>query len=327
MIRNLVILVFILAAFAATAAAQDTAARPQSGGAEAHLSACQAVHNMPRTLSRLHETRMTASQESFEQDMMQLRWQVQALDALPGGSVNAQGNFGAEIAALSQTLGNLNLRLSESPLTRPPYAKSIPENFDQTLRQMSLYWDCDKFASDLALPMITPAEGGSAVDNIRSTRPNADMESSPVPDYRHVQNRNMSANASSRYLAQNSVKLIFEDNRHYLILFGILAFIGGLYYLSRRIKKFEAREARRILNRLIKVRLEDRIHDFYLVDLSRNGAKLNHPRAIEGQNSLHIQLGDEWHQGQIKWHNDFFAGVLFKTPLDVETFSDATYAA
>ena len=291
------------------------------------LTACQSLHNMPRTLSRLREHRLTASQDIFEADVEQLRKQVRSLEVFQDLSAGVDLSFEAEKQVLSRTLATLNLRLSESVLTRPPYAKSIPENFDQTLMSASRYWNCDQFASDMESPIQGEAKGGPSFDKTRSATLNPNINVQTHPGYKHVDGRDLSENASARYVAENPIKLLFEGNRHYLILLAGLSFIGGTYYMFRRIKKFEAREARRILNQLIKVRLEDEVQDFYLVDLSRNGAKLNHPRAIQNQTRLHIQLGEDWHLGQIKWHNDFFAGIMFKTPLDIETYSEITKAA
>ncbi len=320
MVHKRYIFALTLAIIAQTATAQDNTAHT-------HLAACQAVHNMPRTLSRLRDTRMSASQASFDTDAAHLRRQVQVLEGFSRASPSAGIDIDAETQTLSRTLANLNLRLSESLLTRPPFAKAIPENFRQSLSTLSLAWNCDQFSSDLSLPIDAVAQGGPAFDTTRSAAANAAEENAPSPAYEHIENRGMSSNARSQYLAQNSVKIFFENNRQYLIFFIILIAIGTTRYVLHRIKKFEAREARKILNRLIKVRLDNQIHDFYLVDLSRNGAKLNHPRAILNSGSVEIRLGDAWHLGQIKWHNEFFAGVLFKTPLDIETFSDMTPAA
>jgi len=59
-----------------------------------------------------------------------------------------------------------------------------------------------------------------------------------------------------------------------------------------------------------------------IIDITRNGFKIEHDGQIEKAQTLKVQLNGKWHVGQIKWHNNFYAGVRFKKPIAEKSFRD-----
>jgi len=88
-----------------------------------------------------------------------------------------------------------------------------------------------------------------------------------------------------------------------------------------RSHKTRVREQRRVLNIPISIKMGSTAYDAGLVDISMNGLKLEHAGRIKRPSKLHVQLGEMWYLGQIKWHNKLYAGVKFKKPIDADTLS------
>ncbi|MGJ8562389.1 MAG: PilZ domain-containing protein [Alphaproteobacteria bacterium] len=111
-----------------------------------------------------------------------------------------------------------------------------------------------------------------------------------------------------------------------LVLMLALAFLGTallIYYIQKRAKTFRERDARSLLNKSVKARLGKAEFEMFIVDISMNGAKIQHPTVIDKQRKIAIFLNGRWHAGQIKWFNTLYAGVKFKKPIDTQTVSSA----
>ncbi len=305
-----------------TARAQDAAMTSSASVTLDTLAACQSLHHLAALDYNLRNHGSSAgASDALDQISTRLR-QIDSVNPAALFPVKPDDKQETKRTNLSLYLSNLRRLLSQGTQSGPALALIRPEGLDDTLTSLTNYWSCDQIGSDLTYPNMSEAEGGFLSGGGPRALSDRVPEVSPPADYMHTAGQDLSSNANSRHLSKNPIRLLFEDNRHYLILLGVLIFIGGTYTIFRRLKRFEARETRRVLNRLIQVRLGDQTHDFYLVDLSRNGAKLNHPGTIRSETTVHIGLLENWHVGQIKWHNDLYAGVLFKTPLDEETFNE-----
>jgi len=103
-----------------------------------------------------------------------------------------------------------------------------------------------------------------------------------------------------------------------------LFFVVGTRLFFRQGKEYEAREVRRLVNIPIKVRLNGQTLNFFLVDISRHGAKINHAKSIQSHETIDIRLGGVWYPAQIRWHNRLFAGIKFDKLLKPKAFIDLT---
>ncbi|MEL6687472.1 MAG: PilZ domain-containing protein [Pseudomonadota bacterium] len=104
----------------------------------------------------------------------------------------------------------------------------------------------------------------------------------------------------------------------YFMLLGFFL-VGLVFYLSRRLRRQTEREARRVLDRPVKVFLNGSLHHLRLVDISMNGAKLGHKGEVSEDDDIGIDIGGTWHNAQVRWTNTNYAGVKFKKALDAFT--------
>ena len=104
----------------------------------------------------------------------------------------------------------------------------------------------------------------------------------------------------------------------------IVALVGGFFIAQKLLHRKSVRETRRALNILVQVQISGQTHNMRLVDISMNGFKLGHSGQLEGQDEINVELGHDWHIGQIRWANPHYAGVKFKRPIDEGTLSDIT---
>lgn len=96
----------------------------------------------------------------------------------------------------------------------------------------------------------------------------------------------------------------------------IFLLIGLVIYLSRRLNRQTEREARRVLDKPVKVFLNGGLHKLHLIDISMNGAKLGHQGEVAENDDIGIDIGGTWHNAQVRWTNAHYAGVKFKKALD-----------
>lgn len=103
----------------------------------------------------------------------------------------------------------------------------------------------------------------------------------------------------------------------------IFVLIGIVVYLSKRLNRQTEREARRVIDKPVKVFLNGTLHRLQLIDISMNGAKLGHAGEVSEHDDIGIDIGGTWHSAQVRWTNAHFAGVKFKKALDPATLEHA----
>jgi len=284
------------------------------------LSACQSVHNIPIIQSRLSKNVDSSLLGQREEDILLLFQQLQSLVTLTAASLDTASQIEFETGVLTNALAQLSVSLSASISMDVPFDPDIGNDFNESLRNLSTYLKCDQIGFDFSLPFQSlPNTKTRSSLNDRSIEKTLDG-SSEQTIYSHINNQEMKPEATARYLAQNPVTLLFEKNRFYVFLSILILISGATIYFYRRLKNFQAREPRQLLDSPVKVFLDEDMFDLKLVDLSRNGAKINHNRHIRKLGGVKIELCSQLYDGQIKWHNDNFAGIKFKIPLDEDVF-------
>ncbi len=128
---------------------------------------------------------------------------------------------------------------------------------------------------------------------------------------------------NSRILQESKIgrRAQFELTTPYMLLGGLFVLGLILYMLQRRSKGFKARQKRRILNTPVRMRLNNTDSLILLVDISRNGVKVQHNGTLDMQKKVNLHINGQWHSGHIIWRNDSFAGVKFKKPMKAPTFN------
>lgn len=325
MALKLYISALIFASLTEMAAAQNAPIVKHAELTQAGLTACQSLHHITIILSDLHNSPISASRALDEVEVAKLSRHIQKLERITKTSYYADSNLNTEMLVLSKIKVNLDAHLETSPSMRTPLENVVPPNFTKVLRSVSTGLNCEQYMFDTLIPIQTDSKGKPSFKG--ANRTNSEFldnaaSASQNPTYHHIENQTLISDASARHLARNPMKFPFDGNSRYLFPLTLITFVCVIIYMYRRFKKFEAREPRKILNHLIKVKIKDEIYNFHLVDLSRNGAKLNHLKSIKSKSNVHLELGNSWYLGQIKWHNNLFAGVKFKAPLDVPTFDE-----
>ena len=105
----------------------------------------------------------------------------------------------------------------------------------------------------------------------------------------------------------------------FYIMLLLFALAGLGFYLQRRLRRETEREARRILDKPVKVYINGALLRLHLIDISMNGAKLGHAGEVTENDDIGIDIGGTWHNAQVRWTNSNYAGVKFKKALDAFT--------
>lgn len=183
---------------------------------------------------------------------------------------------------------------------------------------LTSYWNCNPNSSHQSFGENASQIDIEAQNSSNQPTPPSEKRVQSVGDGSDLRDRSSERQSGDGSYFTRDV--VVEGNiLSFLLMLGLMALTGLFVFLYRQRKKFRAREARRVLNRPISVRLGSAESQLLLVDISMNGAKLQHPGGLEGERRIDINLNGFWHSAQIKWSNALFAGVMFKTPLDEDT--------
>jgi hypothetical protein len=192
------------------------------------------------------------------------------------------------------------------------------------LSSLDTHWDCSAAESPSAGgenastsrdgSAFRGSEGGTADGS--SSRPSNPAQASA----NSRNNPTTTGEGKGSYFARNAV--VTANTLAFFVMLIGLALFGGLFWLNRRARQETVREARRVLDIPVQVSLAGHSHPMRLVDISMNGFKLRHFNGMTIDGDIKIQLGPDWHTGQVRWSNPHFAGVKFKRPLDQDLLSD-----
>lgn len=196
--------------------------------------------------------------------------------------------------------------------------QAITPDVTKSLRSIENYWNCrtrnivEQTASSDKLADFT---GQSAVTT--------DYTPSETSKTASQDSKTRGLSANSRVLKQSKVgrDVAFYISPPYWLILGFLILGLVIYGLQKRSKGFKARQKRRILNSPVRVRIGKQDVAMMLVDISRNGVKVQHGGALGGEKKVNLYINRQWHAGHIIWSNDTFAGVQFKKPMKAQTFN------
>lgn len=296
-----------------------------SATAKPALAACQAIHTLSSAVTRLEPARVNRTSPLTQEEHLALKTRIESVHVSDIFPKAGQSEFVLMKAQITSSVTNMRAVL-DTPLARQVRPAPNPA-LRQNLQTLSRYWQCESYEAGNLRGMETMGEGGSYFQNNSGTRSDALPSSLSKQASQFAKSQKLSDGARVRPLALNPAAILPQSKGPYFVLSGLVALFVLMRLIRRRIKKFEAREARRLLNLHVNVKLDGISHRFDLVDLSRNGAKLKHSQLIQEEEQIYVQLNSNWYLGQIRWRNPLFAGIMFKTPLDIETFSAVTAKA
>lgn len=289
-------------------------------------TACETVDNVLRSVTVVKDMDSNRNGQNFSEIIFELEGLVEQISVpvlVPQSTGNA---LDVQRAVTSQYVSNMRDAIVAAQSGYENYAKQTLRNglnadFTQSIETLTGYWNCSPAEED-----NRPDAEAKTIQTVYRSAPKEKVETRIVQRPRVVEGdstaRNRAANGGVIQQANLDRGQLLEANAMvFLLMIGFFALVGLYFYVQNRTKKFKAREARRVVQLPVKVRLDKENYSALVVDISMNGLKMQHPDAIDGQRKLSVQIGDSWHVGQIMWSNKMFAGIKFKKPIDRKTYT------
>lgn len=247
-----------------------------------------------------------------------------------GSAGDASTAFTEERAVLFQYLSNIREGAAAAHSGYENYARDVftrafAPDFSQSLLSLESHWQCRE---NRPRPEILSQDrldngpyqrarfnGGALGDEENISTP---LENTAVGTTTAA--RRFSGGGSTLPMSQLDSVMPKASIGLFMLMMS-LSLVVGVFYARARSHKTRVREQRRVLNIPISIKMGSTAYDAGLVDISMNGLKLEHAGRIKRPSKLHVQLGEMWYLGQIKWHNKLYAGVKFKKPIDADTLS------
>ena len=238
---------------------------------------------------------------------------------------SSQSSFSYEHASLLKYVSYARESATKSPTRQEggdqtEFRTALSPELSKSLQTLEAHWQCRPALN--AQPSLTEGRAGAATFGggtlsgvIQSKTQIANAAPQTSKPARHF-------SGGGTVLGQAQLDGVMPKASFQLFLLILLTatIMGGIYWQKRTIRH-QVREHRRILNTATEIKLGTQSYQVVMVDISRNGFKIQHPSIIEQSQNLYVRLADLWFPGQIKWHNKLYAGVKFKEPLDTETFN------
>ena len=290
--------------------------------AEAQAS-CQMIDKVLKTVSLLTDIETETKDQHYRKHITELSNEVSEISLPSLIPIQNREHLKIESGAALHYISRLREGVSAAQAGNNDFAKeifndSLTPEFFRSLESLDSYWRCresdvDNLTDDQGAENESQFFGaGSRV--AKSNTSGVESRLAKVSDTRG----NLTNGRETGQVAFNPTT--FKKANVFLsIILAACVIIGGFLFFQYRVQKFEVRQIRHPVNLPVKVRIKNNDLVMLIVDLSMNGAKIKHSTAIEGQKILRIHLGETWHVCNIKWSNDNFIGVMFKTPIESET--------
>ena len=289
-------------------------------------TACETVDNVLRSVAVVKDMDSERSQRTFSEVIFELEGLVEQI-SVPVLTPQSTGNtLDVQRAVTSQYVSNMRDAIVAAESGYENYAKQTLRNglntdFTQSIETLTGYWNCNPAEED-----NRPDTEAETIQTVYRSAPKDRVETRTVQRPRIVEGESMARNRSANGGVMQQANLdrgqLLEANAMvFLLMIGFFILVGLFFYVQNRTKKFKAREARRLVQLPVQVRVDKDNYAALVVDISMNGLKMQHPDAINGQRKLSVQIGGSWHVGQIMWSNKMFAGIKFKKPIDRQTYT------
>lgn len=320
-IKHLLAAASVLAVSALPALAQQSRADAAAGN-----PACGMLSSVLKTVALVNNTPQPKSNKLTIETKRELEGQLSRISLSVLFPDTAKIGLPEEDAVMTQYIADIQTALlTRDGETTAALSSAVTPELIRSLASLDYYWSCTPSQNMDEVSQAAPTTSAEffGPDSLTSV---SDLRGVKVPSVEpSTPQAGRSTGNTLNRVAYNAVR-VRQETTVFLMIFGAAALLAGVILYQKRRAIFEAREARSLIHKPIRVRAGGTEHDMLLIDISMNGAKIKHRASIAAQGVLEISLGGQWHAGQIKWRNDMFAGVMFKTPLDAETFGDVMSA-
>lgn len=314
MLKKCLIVIFVLAnSLFATAQAQQTP--------------CQTVDLILATSSTIRNIQTDEDGKNYAENITRLEQFSERISLAALIPQNQSQSLATEVKTMFEYLSKVREGVAGSKSGYEAYANNtlnegITPDFTVAINSLGAFWDCRPNEVEF------DTEGTLWSERAVRTRPSNERAEKGTAQFRKPGSTALVSTERSNSGVLQKMQLdqdilLKGDRLTYILIFAAFSFFFLIFYGRKRARIFRQREARRLLNKAVQVRFGKTDYKMYVVDISMNGAKIQHPDVIDKLEKLSIFLNGDWHVGQVKWRNSAFAGIKFKKPVDNETLLSA----
>ncbi len=294
--------------------------------------ACQMIDKVLGTFSLIRDIQIDQSDRRYAENMSKLATLVDQISLPALVPPQSRDGLSTESAALFYYLSSLREAVVGAKYGYDDHAKltlnnGITKEFTASIKSLDDYWQCTPQApppNSEARNMGEAVGAKTAQGDFAKPLLQAPPDRDRTDDNRLADNR-LSDNRLSDNRLAGRVKFglvtPLSNTSLSLALVVFIALFGMLFYAHKRTKNFKVRDARRVVRTARNVRIGKSVFQIIIVDISMNGAKIQHAELINKQKKLQIELDGTWYPGQIKWRNQMFAGIKFDRSIGTQTFN------
>ncbi len=290
-------------------------------------TACQMIDKVLGTFSLIRDIQLDQEDKNYVGNMSKLAVLVDQISLPVLVPLQSRGALPSESAALFHYISSLREAVAGAKFGYDDHAKltldnGITKEFTASIQSLDDYWACKPGG-----PMSNSkaASMGEAVGTQTAQGDFAKALLQTPPIRNHTADTRLSDTRLSDNRLTGRVKfgLVTPLSNTSLSLAGVVFFalFGMLYYIHKRAKTYKVRDARRFVRAPRNVRMGKSVFRVMIVDISMNGAKIQHGELIKKQKKLQIELDGTWYPGKIKWRNQLFVGIKFDRPIPSQTFN------
>lgn len=289
------------------------------GSASAAPAACDMIGDLLYSTSLVWESQTVKTDEDLTdilRDLNGMVGQISRPDLMPPETSEM---FTLEGDVVFTYLSTLREAISGAEAGHVAYAKALlkegpPPDFIRSLESLETSWQCQTADAE------PPSERGDLTQEAlyagsHRAAPERVMTDQSSPALGSLRAR-ARPSTSGTVLQELKLDGVLTEGS-FKLFFLIVALILGLtlFHHFKGSKKRVARENRRLVHLPVNIRMGPVDYEMTMVDISMNGFKIQHPGVIQRQGPLSVNLAEAWHEADIKWTNNLFAGVRFKRPL------------
>lgn len=287
---------------------------------------CDMVDRVLKSVSIIKDIEADTDNRKFTENMFKLEGLVESISVSELFPMDSQNIFPVENRAMQRYLASLQEAATAAESGYVNYSKQNLKNglnpgFTRSIEALTTYWSCtveDKptqtEVESKTVKASFTAPGTPKVKTIERARPRQ------IPGQSSAGNR--AANGGVLHQANlDRTPLLSGNTLMFYLILGVIGLAGLFFYVLKRSRRIRVREARRLVQLPVRVRLGKQDIDMTIVDISLNGLKMQHGDDIRTQAKLSVFLDGQWRAGKIMWSNSKFTGVKFKKPIDRQTFN------
>lgn len=279
---------------------------------------CRSLDPLLQSVGIIHEIEIESSRRAQLTSLQKLNGTLDDISILDLYSDLSADEMDVHQSALIIFIGELNVAMEHAYSNEHDFALQtlrggVPRLAREEITRLQAELSCNVSASDFGV-----TEKGFSALPVRST-------GQPV-QLNHARARSASrwmrpGNAGISYRAAvgsdtDRSETLKKLSRYWPYIFIVVVFLTGLaIWFRRRVKRWKHRAERRICHQAVSVRLGRQVRQLTIVDFNVSGFRLKHDGLIKRRRPISLKFDEGWHEGQIVWLNDNYAGVHLAKPL------------